>query len=169
MNNLKISIILLILVLIVLVSGCTEKIEEGKTDREILIVDFGKKITSGKLLQKINNDSILKIDSRVIEELEKELEIRVGVQLIDNIEIDTNISLYGKKDYDEKNKIRSRYYTKFSNSVLANFSESDFKVRHIFQLDPSFSGYLTKSGLEKLKKDYRVTIIAKVERTQATI
>jgi len=145
----------------------TEEQEEGDgRDREILIVDLSKEITSEELLQKLNDNDVLKIDSRVIEELEKSLKVRVYVQHIDNLLKDTNISLY--EDFDEKNKIESNYYSKFYESITANLSEDDFKVRHVFSHDPDFSGYLTKSGLEKLKKDERVTRISLVERTSVT-
>ncbi|MDP2749288.1 MAG: hypothetical protein Q8O89_00465 [Nanoarchaeota archaeon] len=144
-----------------------ELTKEIEADREMLFVDFGKEITSEEVLQKLNNDSILKIDLRVIEELGKNLGVRVYILPIDNILKDTNISSY--ENEDEKNKIKSIYYTQLYENVTANLSENDFKVRHIFPYNPDFSGYISKSGLEKLKRDKRIIKISLVETSYASL
>ncbi len=89
----------------------------------------------------------------ILDKLQTQNEVEVAVILEDNV----NLSCYGSitvcRPIYEKKK---QHYLTAEDEVLSTLSKDDFRLIAKGTLDPSFGGFITKSGLEKLKLNPKV-------------
>ncbi|MBI2144002.1 hypothetical protein HYU17_02520 [Candidatus Woesearchaeota archaeon] len=91
-----------------------------------------------------------KIDKKILDELEEKSEVLVIVSLKEPNLTDKEV---------KEIKTKKQIYKQKQDEVLSTLSLKDFKTKNIYTLSPGFSGYITKSGLEKLKIDPNVNNI----------
>ncbi len=123
----------------------------------ILLISFslaGYSEANSNLSEIGNSSDRTYIDDRVIDLLKSQQYARVSISLYEN---NTSCTSLG----DTEGKINCT-----QNLILGNVSDQDFIIRHKFDLIAHISGYITKSGLAKLKQNPLVKSINSVIETR---
>lgn len=126
--------------------------------KKILLVLFVFLITTAQARQQLLNisSSSIKIDPEIIKSFDLQPEIYVSVLLRD----ESNLVYEGDfKQRENTFDLKRKYFEKSHEEVLSTLTKKDFRLEYRYTTINAFTGFLTRSGLEKLKMNTKVETI----------
>src|SRR3989344_6233004 len=126
-----------------------KKIKSGHNLFLILIL-FAILFVSVRLLTAETLYQVRDFDSRIVDKLQTQSEVAVIVSLKANLTSKYSPSIKDSNEYDKWVEDMKMQVSSVQSKIIPFLSEDEFKLKYTFELSPSFSGNITKIGLEKL-------------------
>lgn len=116
----------------------------------------------------VNNESEPYVDSSIYNFFNNSNQVYVSIKLRANLSSIYSSSIQNPEERAKWIKDIKHQVDEVQDKVIPTLSEEEFKIKYRYELSPTFSGNITKEGLEKLRNSPYVERINLVEKVYAS-